>query len=46
MTLKELTKSFTADKLRSEAWVKKTEGESAEHIALLHEIIGSKVGEF
>jgi integrase len=41
MPLRELTDSYTADRLRGEAWVKKTEGERAEHIALLHEILGA-----
>jgi hypothetical protein len=44
ITLAEVSESYTGEKLRAGAWVKKTEDERAEHISLLQEILGSKTG--
>ena len=42
LTLLELTNRFTTEGNRGEQWVAKTRMEKAEHIALLHEVLGEK----
>lgn len=41
LPLQELTKRYTADKLRANEWAEKTKSERREHIALLFEILGA-----
>jgi hypothetical protein len=40
LTLQELASRFTSERNRGEHWVSKTQGEKADHIALLCEILG------